>query len=170
MSLIDKNLLEKLTKRDISLKDIQTLDTQYKFKEFNSDVAWRLGSLVKQLAEKEFAGRGVAIDISLTNGQQLFRANSNGAGITMDNDNWIRRKQNTVKRFGFSTFYINVKKGNLDFKQKFFCDPTDYAFHAGAIPLYLENFEFPIAILTCSGLAQEEDYILGLTAIKEFLS
>ncbi|CAL9734450.1 hypothetical protein MOSE0_E06282 [Monosporozyma servazzii] len=167
---VDRSLIEKLTKRDISLPEIQQLDTQYKFKQFDSETAWQLGCLVKQLAEKEFPGRGVAIDISLTTGQQLFRANSTGKGVIFDNDNWIRRKQNTVRRFGFSSFYINVKKGDLDFKTKFYCDPTEYAFHGGAIPLYLNNLESPVAILTCSGLVQEEDHVLGLTAIKQFLA
>ncbi|CAL9728822.1 hypothetical protein MOUN0_E06590 [Monosporozyma unispora] len=167
---VDRALLERLTKRDISLPEIEALDTENKFKEFDSEIAWKLGCSVKALAEKEFPGRGVAIDITLTTGQQLFRANSTGKGIKFDNDNWIRRKQNTVKRFGVSSFYINVKKGSLDFKTKFYCDPVEYAFHGGAIPLYLNNLESPIAILTCSGLAQEEDYILGLTAIKQFLA
>lgn len=167
---LDRQLLQKCTQREISLEEIDKLDHEHQFTTFNSEVAWELGSLVKEIAETEFPGRGVAIDVSLISGQRLFRCNSKGNVIKLDNDNWIRRKQNTVKRFGFSSFYINVKKGNLDFREKFFCDPVEYAFHGGAIPLYQVGCEFPFAILTCSGLAQEEDYVLGLTALKQYLA
>lgn len=167
MVSIDKQTLQTLIERKYSLQELDEWEKACQFKSFNNETAFELGMFVRAATLENFPGKSVAIRIKLMSGQELFRCNV-GDNVKQDNDNWLRRKENTVQRFGISTMQISVKRGSLDFETKFFCDAKNYAYHGGAIPLYLVNSSYPFAILTCSGLLQEEDHMLGLSCLREF--
>ncbi|CCK72556.1 uncharacterized protein KNAG_0K01920 [Huiozyma naganishii CBS 8797] len=164
---IEELVRQAVLSRRISLEDLERLDRGNELLELSDSIAFDLGLHIRRAAQEQYRGRPVAIDISLTSGQQLFRGNS-GDGCVADNDEWIRRKRNTVRRFGHSSLYIGIKKGQLDMREKFFADPLEYAFHGGAVPLYIAGCTFPIATVTCSGLKQEEDHLLAAECIRDF--
>lgn len=137
------------------------------FKNFNHDDAWHLGILAREEATKRFEGRSIVIDISLISGQVLFHT-AIGANTTTDNDEWVNRKKNTVFRFGKSSYYIGQK---LDQKQKtlaeaFYIDEKEYARHGGCVPIRLDSFDGVIGALTISGLTQQEDHELAISALS----
>lgn len=167
MVSIDEQVLDNLKARKISIQELDAWEKACRFESFDNETAYRLGSLVRDTTMVLFPGKSVAIRIKLMSGQELFRCNV-GQNVKLDNDNWLRRKENTVQRFGISTMQVSIKRGDLDFATKFFCDPKDFAYHGGSIPLYLVNSTYPFAILTCSGLQQEEDHMLALACVKEF--
>ncbi|CAD1810924.1 hypothetical protein FOB58_001966 [Candida parapsilosis] len=152
-----------------SLEDLSALEDQHKLKSFDSEVAWELGSLGRQLCQELYPNKGVVIDITLTSGQTLFHS-AVSSGTASDNDNWVKRKYNTVFRFGKSSFYIGQKlrqKGKT-IEEAMFVSSKDYASHGGSVPLRVESNEFVIGALTISGLAQEEDHLLALDILQQY--
>jgi uncharacterized protein (UPF0303 family) len=134
------------------------------FTRFDYADAWRLGSLLVELA----SGRGlpVAIDIR-RGGQQMFHAAL--AGSTADNDAWIERKVRVVERYGASSYLVGRRlaaKGQvLDASQG--VDPARFAAHGGAFPVRVEGAGV-VAVVTVSGLPQAEDHALVVEAVERF--
>src|ERR1700758_907426 len=120
---------------DKDLEKIVLQEKRLQFKNFDSTVAWAIGTAVKAAAEKR--GVAVAIDIQL-HGHTLFSYAM--PGTTPDNWDWIRRKRNVVMRYRRSSYAIGLKhqragttveSGGLDAK--------DYAAHGGCFPILLEG-------------------------------
>lgn len=44
----------------------------------------------------------------------------------------------------------------------------EYAIHGGAVPLFVEDVEGLVAVVTVSGLAQEEDHGVVVEALRKF--
>jgi uncharacterized protein (UPF0303 family) len=132
------------------------------FTRFDFADAWRLGSLLVELA----TGRGLPIAIDIRRGtQQLFHAAL--AGSTADNDAWIERKVRVVQRYGASSYLVGRRlaaKGQaLDVSQG--VDPAQFAAHGGAFPVRLEAAGV-IGVVTVSGLPQADDHALVVEAIS----
>src|SRR3954447_12827625 len=68
---------------------------------FDADVAWRLGGVMRRMLLERGAGWTVEIELA---GQVLFTAATVGA--TPGQADWIRRKRNTVRRFGKSSYAV----------------------------------------------------------------
>ncbi|CAO3650598.1 unnamed protein product [Mucor fragilis] len=153
-----------------SLKQlIQTiLDQEEKcqFTSFTSEDALSLGLALLENV-KPFK-KSVVIDITL-NGHQLFRYGMNGT--SKDNDEWVRRKNNTVNRFGRSSFYVGryIASQGKTVEEKYFVSEKDYATHGGAFPLKIKNVGV-VGTITVSGLAQEDDHNLVANTILEYIS
>ncbi|KAG5418055.1 hypothetical protein I9W82_004384 [Candida metapsilosis] len=154
---------------NFGLTELASLEEKHKLKSFNSEIAWELGSLARQLCQELYPNKGIVIDITLTNGQTLFHS-AVASGTAIDNDNWVKRKYNTVFRFGKSSFYIGQKlrQKKKTIEEAMFVSSIEYASHGGSVPLYLESNEFPIGALTISGLAQEQDHLLALKVLEEY--
>lgn len=134
------------------------------FTRFDHTDAWRLGSLLVELATER--GLPVAIDIR-RGAQQLFHAAL--AGSTADNDAWIERKVRVVERYGASSYLVGRRlaaKGQvLDASQG--VDPARFAAHGGAFPVRVVNAGV-VAVVTVSGLPQAEDHALVVEAVERF--
>lgn len=165
---LNQKLLKDLMDRKTKLEDMEAMEKQCVFKTFDADVAFELGSFLRKEAKEMSPNKAVAINITLPNGHCVFQTVTPG-GSSLDNDFWIKRKQTTVFRFGHSTMYMGFKKGKLTPEEKFFVDSKEYAFHGGAIPLYIKGSAFPFAVLTVSGLKQEEDHLFATTAVIDFV-
>lgn len=139
-------------------------EKKLRFSEFSSQTAWKIGSLIVERAKA--AGAPIAVDITL-NGHQLFHFSFEGT--SHDNDAWIKRKSNTVNRFGHSSLYISalVKLGELDLAN-FGVDRAEYAPNGGSFPLLLQNTG-AVGTITVSGLTSEEDHAYVVTAIADYL-
>lgn len=147
-------------------QSIQDQETSVVQSQFTHDDAWTLGMHCRRLALQEFAGRSIAINVCASTGQTLFQCVL-GTATSRDNDEWVRRKRNTVIRFGHSSFLVGVKlaaKG-LTIEQGLLVSQMDYAVHGGAVPIFVSNVGGLVGVLTVSGLAQEEDHELAIKTL-----
>ena len=135
------------------------------FTSFDNDDAWRLGTVLAELARARKAP--VALDIR-RNGQQLFHLALPGA--TADNDAWLLRKTRTVDRYGVSSYLVGLRfavKGTT-FEESSRLDPDTYAAHGGAFPIILVGTG-PVGTIAVSGLPQAEDHALVVAALEAYL-
>src|SRR5258708_38937717 len=89
------------------LKTLWQQEEKVKFESFTNDIALAVGMALLQEARKR--DKPVAIDIT-RNGQQIFHFAM--AGTSIDNGEWIKRKNNVVKRFGHSSYYMGSSLQN----------------------------------------------------------
>ncbi|CEP15971.1 hypothetical protein [Parasitella parasitica] len=148
------------------VKTISEQEEKCQFTSFTSEDALGLGLALLENV-KPFK-KSVVIDIAL-NGHQLFHYAMNGT--SKDNDEWVRRKNNTVNRFGHSSFYIGryIASQGKTIEEKYFVSEKDYATHGGAFPLKIKNVGV-VGTITVSGLAQEDDHNLVANTILEYIS
>ena len=132
---------------------------------FDNDDAWRLGTLLVELARDRSAP--VTIDIR-RNGQQLFHCAL--PGTTADNDAWIERKVRTVNRYGHASYLVGLRftaKGTT-FEESSRLDPDTYAAHGGCFPIILTGTG-PVGTVTVSGLPQADDHDLVVAALETYI-
>ena len=150
---------------DEEIEILKTQELALHFAAFNADQAWRLGSRLRELSQA--ASKPVAIGIWLA-GQTLLYTGTNG--ISAGNEDWLRRKRNTVLRFGKSSLLVGLElaKSKTTLEQKQGLTLADYAAHGGGFPLLLSGTGCVGAIVV-SGLTQREDHALVITALGEIL-
>ncbi len=148
-----------------TLKELKQQEEEIQFTSFTHDTALTVGMALLQAARKR--GRAVAIDITRS-GLQLFHFAM--AGTTVDNGEWIKRKNNVVNRFGHSSYYVGIslKNAGQTIEEKYLVSSSDYAAHGGAFPLIIRNVGV-VGTITVSGLPQQEDHELVVSTLKEFL-
>lgn len=144
---------------------LQTLEQQehtLQFDRFDSDQALAVGLWIIEDVRR----RGKAVTVNITrNGQVLFHHAM--AGTTPDQADWIRRKNNTVQRFGRSSYYMGIyyKNRGSTFEDVKYLDDMQYAGHGGAFPLIIRGVG-PVGTVTVSGLAQADDHALVVAALQ----
>jgi uncharacterized protein (UPF0303 family) len=133
--------------------------------EFDEEIAWKLGSQLRELASARRLP--VAIEIKRF-GQPLFYSALNGS--TPDNAEWVRRKGNVVGRFHRSSYAIGLvlKETNSTLADKYELTSSDYASHGGAFPLKVAGAGV-IGSVTVSGLPQRADHELIVEALCDLL-
>ena len=132
---------------------------------FDEDVAWELGSRLRDLAAVR--GLQVVIEIRRT-GQLLFYTALKGT--TPDNAEWVRRKSNSVGRFYKSSYALGLglKEIKSTMEERYQLSAADYAFHGGSFPLRVASAGY-IGSVTVSGLPQRADHQLVVEALCLFL-
>lgn len=148
------------------LKKLLQEEQELQFNEFNEITAWKLGSLLVELA----TDKGLAVTIDITRGEhQLFHASL--PGTSADNDEWIKRKVRLVYRFGHSSFYMGqmLKSKGKRIEDAYLIPESQYAPHGGCFPVMVKGTGM-VGTVTVSGLPQEEDHKLVVQAIREFLA
>ena len=140
-------------------------EKQLQFTHFDNESAWQLGSLIKRNAEKIDAK--VAIDITL-NSHRLFSYAMPSTSI--DNQEWIKRKQNVVQRYQHSSWYMGqyYKAKGKSIEEASFVNGKDYTPFGGSFPLSIQGVGVIVSI-TVSGLPQYEDHLLLVDSIGEFI-
>jgi len=149
----------------ILVRELEEQEIRLQFDGFSHDDAWRLGSLLRELA----AGRGHPVAIDVTRGdQQLFHATL--AGSTADNDDWITRKIRVVRRYEESSYLVGRRHAlaGTDFSSATGLSAALYAPHGGSFPVKIRGAGL-IGTVSVSGLPQEEDHALLVEAIGLFL-
>ncbi|GAB2571971.1 UPF0303 protein [Paractinoplanes abujensis] len=148
------------------IAELEAQEAELELTRFDNADAWRLGSLLVELAGQR--SLPVAIDIR-RGAQQLFHAAL--AGSVADNDRWIERKVRVVERYGASSFLVGrrlaAKGQQLDAGMG--VDPADYAAHGGAFPVRIRDVGV-VGVVTVSGLPQAEDHALVVEALRAFRS
>lgn len=135
------------------------------FTGFTHDDAWALGSLLVELARER--DLPVAVDIRRGD-QQLFHHAR--PGTSADNDSWIERKNNVVRRFGHSSLLVGQRHRDrgTTFEQAAGLPRETYAAHGGAFPITVAGAGV-IGTVTASGLPQVQDHALVVEALRRFL-
>lgn len=135
------------------------------FDAFDSNTAWEIGSILANRAKKE--NLPILIDISVCN-RSLFRFSAVGA--MLNNDNWIKRKHNTVYLMNMSTlrFARQSSANNKRLGKELPYSPVDYASCGGAFPIKVRGVGF-IGSIAVSGLADTDDHQVIIDAIVEYL-
>ncbi|KAI8987947.1 hypothetical protein BDF20DRAFT_910502 [Mycotypha africana] len=136
------------------------------FTKFTSEDALKLGLLL--LENVKPYKKSVVIDIAM-NGHQLFHYAMDGT--SKDNDEWVRRKNNTVNRFGHASYYVGryIASQGKTFEEKYYASEKEYATHGGAFPLIIKNVGV-VGTVTVSGLAQQDDHNVVANTIEQYIS
>jgi uncharacterized protein (UPF0303 family) len=145
-------------------RDLEVIARQERelvFPEFDEEIAWTLGSRLRELASARRLP--VAIEIKRF-GQPLFYSALNGSNP--DNAEWVRRKGNAVMRFHRSSYAIGLglKQTNSTLADKYELPSSDYASHGGSFPLKVAGAGI-IGSVTVSGLPQRADHELVVEAL-----
>jgi uncharacterized protein (UPF0303 family) len=145
--------------RDLEM--IAKQERELVFPEFDEEMAWKLGSKLRELASARRLP--VAIEIKRF-GQPLFYSALDGS--TPDNAEWVRRKGNIVMRFHRSSYAIGLelKQTNSTLTEKYELSSADYASHGGSFPLKVAGAGL-IGCVTVSGLPQRADHELVVEAL-----
>lgn len=150
------------------LKKIEELKKQQEhlaFPDFSEETAWTIGSKIRERAvENQYP-----ISISITMGhKRLFYFSMPGTAPI--NDDWIRRKENTVYKFHKSSYemslYMKLKQDEIS--RRYGLDCAEYAAAGGSVPLILKNSGV-VGTITVSGLAENEDHELVAGVIEDYL-
>jgi uncharacterized protein (UPF0303 family) len=148
---------------------IQTIITQEQsliLPRFSAEIAYQLGNAIYQEAKKKH----LVVTIDVRQGEHiLFHAAMDGT--TANNDNWVRRKSNTVKMTHKSSFRVGLenKAKGTTLAESQALPLTDYADHGGAFPLRTRDSGV-VGVVTVSGLPQEQDHQLVVDVLTNFLS
>jgi uncharacterized protein (UPF0303 family) len=148
-----------------SLSNLLAQESELQFASFNNQTAWQLGCKLKKIAEDNDAL--VAIEVYAFNQTLFSHAMCN---TQLDNQLWIKRKRQTVLRFGHSSYYMGQynKAKNREFEQQVHINAYDYCAHGGAFPIRIKNCGL-IGVVTVSGLPQEEDHQMVIDAITDLI-
>src|SRR5919202_7076397 len=145
-----------------ALAELLAEEEELQLRSFTNDDAWELGCALVAAARERSAP--VAIGI-VRNGHRLFTAALTGA--TPDNEEWIRRKERVVQRFGHSSLAVrqaSVERGTT-FEEQFGLDPQRYAAHGGCFPVLVRSVG-PVGTVTVSGLPQVEDHRMVVATLR----
>ncbi|KAF4974994.1 hypothetical protein FZEAL_8178 [Fusarium zealandicum] len=139
---------------------------------FTTEDAFVLGNLLHARLLPIAAESPVVISISLANNSQVVYQSVTGPGTSPDNESWVRRKRNTVLRFGYSSWFMNRKlEGDQEKFLSIFgigdSQKSSYAIAGGGIPIRVQGVEGIVAVVIVSGLKQEEDHGVIVEVIKE---
>ncbi|KLP16306.1 DUF967 domain protein [Fusarium fujikuroi] len=163
---------EVILKPPSDLEELKADCDSFTFTSFTTEDAFVLGNLLyARLYPYAVKGEPTVISIALANTSQVVYQTVTGPGTAPDNEQWVRRKRNTVLRFGNSTWFMHNKfKGDeVAFAAKYgIADSNkgDYAIHGGAIPIRVQGVEGIVAVVVVSGLKQDEDHGVIADVIK----
>ncbi|KAJ5773322.1 hypothetical protein N7457_008218 [Penicillium paradoxum] len=162
------------------------------FPAFTADTAWQLGTALRDriLALPAGQRKPALVSIALTGVPlHVVFQSATESGTIPDNENWVRRKRNTVLRFGVSSWAMRQKTvGGLEagasadqieaaFVKKYAVPSAtggavadEYAIHGGAYPIRVRGVDGVIGVVVVSGLKQEDDHQVVAETIKEFIA
>jgi uncharacterized protein (UPF0303 family) len=145
--------------------DIASLEEQERtleFQVFDEETALELGLKLHALAK----GLPVVINIRTPN-RTLFHLALPGS--KPNNDEWARRKSNTVFLFWESSLLVGSRlRAKPDTLDRHGCSAADYADAGGSFPIRLRGVGV-IGAVTVSGLPQIEDHGLVVKALSSMI-
>ncbi|EPS3421199.1 heme-degrading domain-containing protein [Vibrio fluvialis] len=149
----------------LTLVEIAQQEEALQLSHFNHDVAWQLGCALKQMAESQ----QVAVAIEVYDfGQTLFQYAM--PGTCADHLDWMRRKRNSVLRYGRSSYYLSLYNAQKqrEFEMQPHIDAAEYCAHGGSFPIRIAGSGL-VGAVTVSGLAQLEDHQMVSNALQSLL-
>jgi uncharacterized protein (UPF0303 family) len=148
------------------LLQMELEEQELRFAAFSNDTALALGLEIVEEARR--GGKRITVAITRA-GQQLFLHAMEGT--TAENEDWIRRKNNAANHFGSSSWHVACRLRNegTTMEEKHGLPLADYVGAGGAFPLIVEG-EGQIGTITVSGLPDQEDHDLLISALRRYLS
>jgi len=146
----------------ILLKTLLQEENDLQFSEFTNSTAYEVGSRIIEKALRE--NKSIVVNIQ-KDGELLFYTKMNGA--TVNNDQWVTRKNNMVLHFKHSSYYMHVYLKSINSNvEAYSLDPKDCAAEGGAFPLIIKNVGV-VGTITVSGLPGEEDHKMITSVLSE---
>jgi uncharacterized protein (UPF0303 family) len=142
------------------LKIIGQQETELIFDRFDEDLAFEIGTHMRQLA-KGF-GQGAAVGVYLWDRTMFFGAT---AGATEGNRGWVERKAKLVRLMHKSSYRVVLERGDQPrVLSNWAIDIADYAIAGGAFPIRIRNVGI-IGAAATSGLPERDDHEVSRGAI-----
>jgi uncharacterized protein (UPF0303 family) len=150
-------------------QDLHTIAEQeclLQFDTFNADTAWAIGSSLR--ADALARNAAMTFEIQLA-GRTLFACSTLNASASQSD--WIRRKRNTVMRFGKSSYAVGLqlKLEGKTFAERHELSLADYAAHGGGFPIVLKGTGL-VGTIVSSGLDQRTDHTMVVNALAGALN
>lgn len=154
-----------MTNYDELLKTLEKQESELQFSEFTNETALKIGLSLIEKAKKD--NKRITIDIA-RNGHQLFHYSFEGT--SPDNDQWVIRKNRVVNRYYKSSYRMGISLliAGKTLEQMLEVSTLEYAAHGGAFPIIIKNVGV-VGTITVSGLTQDEDHNMVVSAIREYL-
>ncbi|KAJ5105407.1 hypothetical protein NUU61_002754 [Penicillium alfredii] len=174
----------------------QETSHEHIFCTFTTNTAWTLGTALRTRILSLPAGQrkpaliSIAHATATTGGGPLhvvFQC-ATESGTIPDNENWVRRKRNTVLRWGVSSWAMRQKTvaglsadataADIEsaFVKKYALASAnggavadEYAIHGGAYPIRVRGVEGIVAVVVVSGLKQEDDHQVVAETVREIV-
>lgn len=135
------------------------------FERFGSLDAWELGA--QMVRDALSGGVEIAICIRKLNGHILFQYAAQGT--TINNQNWMLRKFNTVSLMERSSLGAAVtSRITGETIETHGLSPADYAFCGGGFPVKIKNSGVA-AVITVSNLPHVEDHNFIVRSLSKYL-
>jgi uncharacterized protein (UPF0303 family) len=148
--------------KDDDIRAIIAQEQGLVFERFDEDVAFAIGTAVRQRAVAQ--GLGLVVDIRTWDRPIFYCAMP---GTTADNPEWVRRKVNTVRRLQKSSYRVALEhQGETRvFAPQRALDSADHAIAGGCFPIRVKGVAGPIGTVTISGLHERDDHMVAVEAI-----
>lgn len=148
------------------LQQMEQEEQELRFKSFTNENALELGLAIVEEARRN--GQRITVDITRA-GQRLFLHAMEGTSV--ENEDWIRRKNNVANHFGTSSWHTacRLRSEGTTMEEKYGLPIADYVGAGGAFPLIVEG-EGQIGTITVSGLPDQEDHDLLTSVLRRYLS
>ena len=139
-------------------------EIDYQFAEFTNNTAYHIGTRIIEKALNE--NKLIVVNIQ-KEGELLFYTKMNGP--TLNHDDWVMRKNNTVHYFKHSSYYTHYYLKSINSNvEAHSLDPKNYAAEGGAFPLIIKDVGV-VGTITVSGLSGEEDHRMITDVLIEFM-
>ena len=128
---------------------------------FGAPESWAVGSALRAEALR----RGAAMSFEVTvAGRLLFACATDGAAAGQAD--WIRRKRNTVMRFGRSSYALGLELAlsGKSLGERHGLELKDFAMHGGGVPVLLAGTGV-VGSVVASGLDQRVDHAMVVEAM-----
>jgi len=147
------------------IEKIKAQEQALRFKAFDEEAAWALGSQMREAAEEK--NLPLVIDIRIGERQLFFTALP---GTTADNSHWVRRKSNSVMRYHKSTYLIGREHAarGAQFGPERGIDLADYVDAGGGFPIHIIGTGV-VGAITVSGIPQRDDHGFVVEQLCHFL-
>lgn len=148
------------------IERIKLQEAKLQFPTFSADLAWTIGSKLREAAFARNAAMTFEIQVA---SRPLFLAATNGAPAGQAD--WLRRKRNTVLRFGRSSYQVGLvlEQEGQTLEARHGLTLADYAAHGGGFPLTLAGTGL-VGTIVASGLPQREDHNLVVAVLSDVLN
>jgi uncharacterized protein (UPF0303 family) len=148
------------------MAELTAHETRFVLDSFDHAAAWRLGTLMVELALRDDAA--IIIDIRRP-GLVLFR--SALAGVTAENEAWLERKARTVFQFETSTALLEARYAaqGIDPWTAGWFDTERFAAAGGSFPVRVRGVGV-VAAVTVSGLASNEDHDFVIDSLDQYVA
>lgn len=133
------------------------------FEHFDRETAFELGCAVRALCRS----RDLALAIEVRMGRKRIFWSSM-PGTTDVNEDWVRRKRNTVELFGQSSYLVGreLELESLSLEAKMGLATREFASYGGGFPITIAGVGC-IGAVTVSGAPQRQDHALVVEALAD---